>query len=417
VKWVFLCLSLFACSGDSNNPSDASPETGVIHFDASVDAAPEAEAAAPKIDAGFPGPHPAVPQVQSFGGAVLTAPNVVPIFYASDPLQSDVEKMLAATVGSSYWKATTSEYGVGPITLDKSIVLTDTPLTTTTSTDIETLLKNYLDGTHPEFPAVALNNIYVLFEPSGTTISDTFVGTSCIDYGGYHSNAKTATNQQFVYAMLPRCAQFGYLSGLDALTGPISHELIEAATDPLGTGFAQTDLDHIVWSIRPLGEVGDMCAYEPQSYARILGSYVVQRTWSNAAALAGHDPCVPPLAGAYYWNAAPVLKDTVTLDYFGQTVSTKGVSLPLNTTKTIDVELFSDGPVADWNVSAVDTTYGTNQAKELDFTWDVTKGNNGDVLHLTITRVAKGQYNGTEFWVYAQRSSTQWNMWFGFASN
>lgn len=159
-----------------------------------------------------------------------------------------------------------------------------------------------------------------------------------------------------------------------------------------------------------------MCAYEPQSYARILGNYTVQRTWSNVAALAGHDPCVPPLS-APYWNAAPVLNDKVTLDYYGQTVSTKGVVVPLNQSKTIDVELFSDGPVPDWSVSAVDTTYGTSQPKELDFTWDVQKGNNGDVLHLTITRLRNGAYNGTEFFLYAQRSSSVWNMWFGFASN
>ncbi len=405
-----------ACSADDGTATDAGVETGVVHFDASDDAPAEAEAAAPKIDAGFPGPHPAVPQVESYGGSVLTAPNVVPIFYANDPLQADVVAFLGQLVGSSYWTATTSEYGVGALTVAKSIVLTDTAPTTTTSTDIETLLKGYLDGTHAEFPPVALNNIYVLFEPSGTTISDTLVGTSCVDYGGYHSNIKTSTNQEIVYAMLPRCATFGYLKGLDALTGPISHELIEASTDPLGNGFAATDQDHIVWSIRPLGEVGDMCAYEPQSYAPIVGSYVAQRTWSNKAAQAGHDPCVPPLS-APYWNAAPVLNDTVTLNYYGQNVSTKGVAVPLNTSKTIDVQLFSDAPVSDWNVSAVDTTYGTNQPAELDFTWDVQKGNNGDVLHLTIKRLAQGQFNGTEFYIYAQRSSTQWNMWFGFASN
>jgi len=43
---------------------------------------------------------------------------------------------------------------------------------------------------------------------------------------------KTAMPPPFVYAVLPRCATFNTLSGLDSLTTALSHELVEAVTDP-----------------------------------------------------------------------------------------------------------------------------------------------------------------------------------------
>jgi hypothetical protein len=68
-------------------------------------------------------------------------------------------------------------------------------------------------------------------------------------------------------------------------------------------------------------------------------------------------------------------------------------------------------------VQAVDATYGTSQPKQLSFSWDAQKGNNGTVLHLTITRVANGPYQGSEFFIYSQHGYTTANIWFGFAAN
>ncbi len=410
---------LCACSSDVDNGPDA--EAGVKYFDAIAEPEMEAEAAPPKIDAGYPGPHPDAPQVQDFGGAVLDAPNVIPIFFQNDPDQTDVETFLTQLAGSTFWSEATSEYQVGALTIAKSVVVTDTPPPTITSAKIESWLDDYLDGTHTtEFPAIAPNNVYVVFYPSQTTIQDNVVGTGCVSYGGYHDESQNASKQSFVYAVMPRCSTFGYLSGLDALTGPLSHEIEEAATDPhpqTDTAYAAADQDHMVWNLAPLGELGDMCAYEPQSFQKLVGSYMVQRLWSNTSAKAGHDPCAPALATPYY-NAAPVLNDTVTLDYYGQNVSTKGVQVTLGNSKTIDVQLFSDAEAADWSVSAVDATYGTSQPKQLDLTWDAQTGNNGDTLHLTITRIANSPTsNGSELYIYASRDQKTWNMWFGFVQN
>ena len=421
LRWLSLASFLvMGCGGavqgdlDSGPPgSDAAPTSdgGVL-----PDAVAPVEASV--VDAGFPGPHPDVPQVENYGGPVLDAPNVVPIFFANDAKQSKVEDFLKQLASSTFWTDSTKEYGVGPLSVDKSIVVSDTPPASITVSEIESWLAGYLDGSHPEWPAIAQNNVYTVFYPASTTISDPNFGTSCQSFGGYHYEAKGAGGKSIVYAVMPRCSSLGQIQGDDALTAGLSHELIEASTDPLMSfpAWSYVDVDHMVWNLMPLGEVGDMCAYEPQSYQRLVGTYMVQRPWSNASALAGHDPCVPTLSDPYF-NAAPVLKDSITMDYYGQSIVTKGVKVPMGKSVTVDVQLFSDAPTSDWTVQAVDETYGTGAPAQLTFSWDDQSGNNGDVRHLTITRVANGSHAGTEFLIFAQRGFTTANIWFGFAGN
>ena len=76
------------------------------------------------------------------------------------------------------------------------------------------------------------------------------------------------------------------------------------------------------------------------------------------------------------------------------------------------MQLFSDGPMADWTHEADDTGYG-----ELAFTWDVPSGNNGDTRKLTITRVKDGAIGGTEFVIRSFASAASWHEYFGVAGN
>ncbi|HEY1960734.1 MAG TPA: hypothetical protein VGH28_34215 [Polyangiaceae bacterium] len=402
-----------ACGGSV----DATPDSGTASDAGRLDSGVQ-EAAA--IDAGFPGPHPSVPQVESYGGPVLDAPNVIPIFFANDDKESKVEDFLNQLAASPFWAESTKEYGAGPLSVGKSIVVSDTPPQTIDVAQIESWLASHLDGTHPEWPALAQNNVYTVFYPTETVISDPELGTSCKTFGGFHYEAKTADGKSIVYAVMPRCDSLGQsVKGDDALTGGLSHELIESATDPLmvsNAAYTFVDVPHMIWNLMPLGEIGDMCAYEPQSFQRLVGPYMVQRVWSNQSALAGHDPCAPAIADPYF-NAAPILNDSVTLDYYGQKIVTKGVQVPLGQSKTIDVEMFSDAPTSDWTVQAVDETYGTGKPAQLTFSWDSQTGNNGDVRHVTITRDANGTHGGTEFILYAQHGTTSSNMWFAFVAN
>src|SRR5258708_6074604 len=104
-----LIFVLCACGGGDSSQPDASADgapNDVAQQETAVEAAP------PKVDAGYPGPHPAAPQVQTLGGAVLAAPNVVPIFFANDPDQTPVETFLGQLASSTFWPSAVAEYGV-----------------------------------------------------------------------------------------------------------------------------------------------------------------------------------------------------------------------------------------------------------------------------------------------------------------
>src|SRR5262249_30189056 len=135
--------------------------------------------------------------------------------------------------------------------------------------------------------------------------------------------------------------------------------------------------------------LGDMCAYGDGARQRLVDTYMVQRQWSNASAAAGHDPCVPALATPYV-NASTHLP-SITVTVQGQQFQTRAVTVPIGSPQTVDVDMYSDAPTTDWQVSAYDvaSTY-RGGSPELSFQFDKNTGNNGDKLHLTITRLTAG---------------------------
>ncbi len=364
------------------------------------------------IDAAFAiAPHGAQPQAVTLGGPVLTAPLVVPIFFTGDDaMQAQVEGFLAALPGSAYWHATTSEYGIGDITIAPSIVSSDTPPTTDAA--LQTFITTNSDGAHG-WPANTPNTIYTVFLPDGVILSSNF-GTSCNAFGGYHAETQEGS---IIYALLPRCTS-GVLSGL---TPALSHELIEASSDPLfssNPAYQTTDAMHAIWGIAPGGELGDMCEYVHSAFQILVDNYLVQRTWSNAAAAAQHDPCVPELAATPYLGAEPVLTEQLPFqDVEGNNITTPGVTITSGSSATIEVDLFSDTPTADWTVQAIDADnqlYGSQP--ELAFTWDHTTGNNGSKLQLTIQRTANGGGGGSILLIESTVDNHSVSEWWGYVA-
>jgi hypothetical protein len=223
------------------------------------------------------------------------------------------------------------------------------------------------------------------------------------------------------YVVVPHCANFGGLKGIDSITATESHELIEAATDPFPTStpaYGQTDEAHLYWLfVLGGGEVGDLCAQNADAFTKFAElPYTVQRTWSNKAALAGHDPCVPKLPGSVYFNAVPVLSDTIALNV-GGTARMKGVKIPVGGSKTIDVDLFSDGDTkGTWNVEARDFATLSGGTANLKLTLDRNSGQNGEKLHLTIEVVKASQYKAESFLLLSSQGARQ-NMWVGLVGN
>jgi len=143
----------------------------------------------------------------------------------------------------------------------------------------------------------------------------------------------------------------------------------------------------------------------------------VQRIWSNAAAAASHDPCVPAPSGPYF-NAAPVLPDLVTIDLGSMgNLETQGVRIPLGQSQTIDVVLYSDRPTAaPWQVEALDLATLESQPAALDLQLDATSGKNGDVLRLTI-KPLQAESNGLEAFYVASTLQGRSTLWVGLVSN
>ncbi len=114
----------------------------------------------------------------------------------------------------------------------------------------------------------------------------------------------------------------------------------------------------------------------------------MQHLWSNSAATAGHDPCG---ILSTYFNTAPVLGTLNT----GR-VLTPGLQIAVGSQQTIELDLFSDGPTQQWSVRALDFAGLTGGQESLAFSFDKTKGKNGDKLQLTVSVTGMGQLFGQQ---------------------
>jgi hypothetical protein len=152
---------------------------------------------------------------------------------------------------------------------------------------------------------------------------------------------------------MPRCPNYG----IDKITPASSHELAEAASDSFATGAAAYtgfDPDHLAYDIYQSfqDEIGDACEFFEASRYEVAPPFTfnVQRSWSNKSASAGHNPCVPLIAGEAYYNATTFADqlDPITVDLSptappgacvngGCTVAARGIKLALGQSRSFDV--------------------------------------------------------------------------------
>lgn len=360
-------------SGDRASDANASVDSGGAGGDGGADGAGDAGVA-------YPAFRPAVPQLLLRDGGVLHTPKIRPVYFAAETLATPINDRLTQWLGTT-WAGQTAEYGIGAATL-APITLTEAAGTTLTDTDIESWLKAKLDGSHAEFgpvdAATLANEVFVLFYPSTTTIT-AGTETLCQLETGYHNDLTLAAGPGVTYAVVPRCT-----SSVDAQTTVASQLVIAAASDPstMSPGWAGFDADHEAWGWAFFGpEISHPCQLLPPAILGGDGGVAIGRSWSNVAMRGYHDPCLPAPAGAYF-AAVPIMLDDVRLNT-GFPI-TKGVSLTSGQSKTIDVQLLSDGPTTGpWTVSA--DVSRTGNPSPATFAFDRTSGQNGDTLRLTIT--------------------------------
>ena len=367
--------------------------------------------------------HPAQPQVVTLNGTVLKSAKVQLIAYAEDTNLTDVEAMIAELSKTMTWAEQTSEYGVGPFTILPTIQIAGTPPATLDDNAVsdspfqQTLVTN-TTGTSPAWGAADGDTIYAFVIPSGTNVESN--GSCCTDFYGYHYETAVTSSVSVPYAIVCTCnSPAGLaLTQLENVTTTVSHELAEAATDPFpdtNPAWAQTDSDDAVWTFATGGEVADMCEFNADSNYTPPGStYMVQRSWSNAAALAGTNPCVPVPMPTPYFDAIPVLPDDVTA--YG--VASKGVTIAVGASGTVDVDLFSTAPTSGpWKVTAYDLNDYLGNAANTTVSLDKTSGSNGDVLHLTITVKSADSTLGGEGFVLVSDLGGQENIAMGAVGN
>jgi hypothetical protein len=404
---VLAAAVFVACGGD-----DSQTDGGDAGNDADADAA-----------IAYPAPHAAMPQVVNSGGSVIASPKLVAISFMNDPLQPDVDKFASDLVSSpNYWNGAVGEYGVGPIA-QSFFHANETPAASLADADVRTWLADKIQN-DATFPKPDESTIYALFYPSGTNVSS-LGGVTCEEFQGYHDSFPLGSSGDVIYAIVPRCAPppVQGVTDADQMTAEASHEVIEAATDPLPSSkpaYITVDANSHAWELLAGGEIGDLCGAYPNVFYVPPGfDHLMQRVWSNANAAASHDPCEPILGGAPtpYFNSAPVFGDTITVEVAGIPTKTQGVKLQVGAETTIEIDLYSDGPTSGpWTLSAVDISsefFGEKPALQLTF--DQTTGQNGDKVNLTI-KYLRPVLGGAPFWIQNDLGGAQ-TFWLGAVNN
>lgn len=427
--------------------ADALPKAdarGAAHDGGDAGRTPDATVdATTVVDAAYPAVPFAAPQVTNWGGAIAANPLFVPVVFPGETLAAAIATFTAAIGASDYWATVGVEYGVGPASSAPLVTESIAPPVALTDAEIQSFLAQAI-ATDPRFrPLTARSDagldaaspdaappsevIYVLYYPSGTTISAPGLGESCTGFGGYHYSFTPPGASPITYVVVPRCASFNELSGIDFVTSVASHELIEAATDPdiFSPAWVGTDVDHYLWGlVLGDGEVADMCSFLPAANLRppeaSMSAYLVQRVWSNKAAAAYRDPCVPATAGAAYFNTVPEATPVTFVDQ-GQSYKTLGTQVPVGHTATVTLDLVADAPTGGpWSVSLLDYGAAFNNPVVLDVQLaGATAGVNGQKLEVDITPQSAAPaafYGLSPYLIYSTRGGVT-NLWIGAVSN
>jgi hypothetical protein len=236
-------------------------------------------------DGGFaPATHTPLPQVGANSGVIYAHPKLVTITYQDYAVKAQVEAWGDAVVNTSWWTTVGAEYGIGAMThAAKYTIPVHSPNTTPIEDkDIEAEIKSLVaTGVVPTPPYGDSEYIYMIYIPATVPL-----GLSLQGLGGYHAMVTLPSGTRYSYAVVLDD------NNLDDTTVTSSHELIEAATDPYDPpleGWIVNVQMPDPWYLA-LGEVADLCNFEDPVQE---GAYMYQRSWSNAAAAADKNPCIP----------------------------------------------------------------------------------------------------------------------------
>jgi hypothetical protein len=398
-----------ACGGgEAPSPASAGePPAAAAPRPPEAPSAPPEDHGAPSDT--YPAFAPSVPQLQNKGGHVLTSPVAVTVAW-NDSANAGVFEQLVDRLGAtSYWRDVVSEYGVGPLTSGAANhVRLTTPIELPTDPDqdpvlaIEELVRDSLTDTASSgWPEPTDQSVYILY------FSGQVAQQLCEEgMGGMHESV-AVKGRQVAYAIAMECDGDPMMTALESATVSVSHELAEASVDPYpdaDPAWQGLDRDHLAWELFQQGqdENSDMCelyddSYGPHAMPEI--SLFVQRSWSNASVVGGHDPCVPAPKRPYF-NVTPLGADDDLVADFGDfdvpiNPRSKGVRVRVGETRKIPIGFYSDGPTEPFLLQAFELDPfdpyadpmggGGSSAKDtLELSLDRDEGRNGEKAYLTV---------------------------------
>lgn len=239
--------------------------------------------------------HQPFPNVPTLDGALLSPMKLVTIVSDGDEDAAQLFDYSKGVGSSTWWHRVASEYGLS--TLESIAEITGPPIDAdVTDHDVFSYITDAVTANGG--PARDGNTLYLLYLPASVTlIADGKANTDCQDLGAYHARYGTRGDN---LAVVQRC------DPLDPVRSMISasHEIIEAATDPDLRGYALPTISREPWKddiwnafeLQGLAELADLC----QGTYYLEGEWYYQRIWSNVAAAAGGDPCIPEIPDPFY---------------------------------------------------------------------------------------------------------------------
>lgn len=330
------------------------------------------------------------------GGPTLASLQLVTLSFAADPNGAKDAAFGDFVVGSQWLKTVGADYGITAATHVKNVVLTQTAGKTVKDADVQALVAaSIANGSAPSGSGGVL---YLVFYPPGSVVQSPFGGAdTCVSVGnaaigGYHWEGKSGTTP-FAYAVVPTCTNEAFAD----IEASASHELMEAATDPLPStkpAWVLTDATN-PWSALD-GEVADFC----ELLTTTEGGHALQRVWSNSAAKANdRDPCIPaPSAPFYNATATPAAVQTVAA---GQSV-------------TFAIKGWSSAATSSWMISAdaISSPLAGGASFDPKPMLDATMLQNGQEAHLTLS-VPAGTASKASALVFltSSRSLTDFSSW------
>ena len=232
------------------------------------------------------------------------------------------------------------------------------------------------------------NHYFVFFLPTGTTLD-------VANAGAYHTQTyiqgTNSTQTMVPYAVVPLPSDPNNQIATE-------HEIMEGVADPSGyAGYGAVQSQGGIanfWAaiIADNGgtEIADMCEMYTTSESDLAG-YILQPIWSNQAAAAGQNPCIPSSfsSGNAVFGAVPAAASVTTLT--GSPGTYQGLIVKAGQSVTIPMQVFSTSP----GVGAITlgaalqsvTTTGTFDLNGWTFSFDK-PGINGDTVNMTITAPA-----------------------------